>query len=135
MILTAPTSHTKNLQYFSFGDKLILSNKNWRWMDEIISNKSCLLWLWWRDILYLSLSNTQFVKSLRKMVATIERNHMKLCMLPEIFVRVKLYYRYQKFLWELCHFELRNFPKYTCERAHQCNSFVIAPPNLMKFSR
>jgi hypothetical protein len=35
-------------------------------------------------------------------------------------------------LWELCPFELKNFPKYTSEAACQCNSSETTKQNFMK---
>ena len=38
-------------------------------------------------------------------------------------------------LWELCPFELRNFPKFTTEAACQCNSSETTEQNFMKLGR
>jgi hypothetical protein len=38
-------------------------------------------------------------------------------------------------LWELCPFELRNFPKFTTEAACQCNSSETTKQNFMKLGR
>jgi hypothetical protein len=38
-------------------------------------------------------------------------------------------------LWELCPFQLRNFPKYTSEAACQCNSSETTKQNFMKLGR
>jgi hypothetical protein len=38
-------------------------------------------------------------------------------------------------LWEICPFELRNFPKFTTEAACQCNSSETTEQNFMKLGR
>jgi hypothetical protein len=38
-------------------------------------------------------------------------------------------------LWELCPFELKNFPKYTSEAACQRNSSETTEQNFMKLGR
>jgi hypothetical protein len=38
-------------------------------------------------------------------------------------------------VWELCPFELRNFPKFTTEAACQCNSSETTEQNFMKLGR
>ncbi|CAC9592508.1 hypothetical protein [uncultured Gammaproteobacteria bacterium] len=40
-----------------------------------------------------------------------------------------------RILWELCPFELRNFPKFTTEAACQRNSSETTEQNFMKLGR
>jgi hypothetical protein len=52
-----------------------------------------------------------------------------------LILDVLIYNLYIWILWELCSFELRNFPKFTTEAACQCNSSETIEQNFMKLGR
>jgi hypothetical protein len=100
----------------------------------------CLLPLLWGDILFLScpsvcLSVTQFVsatplKLLNRISWNLVDSKDTICSCAyyqEILITW--------ILWELCPFELNNFPKYTSEAACQRNSSETTKQNFLKLGR
>ena len=74
------------------------------------------------DILFLSCPSVRHTVCQCNSSETTEQNFM--CILPGNFDRMNL--------WELCPFELRNFPKFTTEAACQHNSSETTEQNFMK---
>ena len=96
----------------------------------------CLPPLWWGDILFLSCpSVTQFVSATPlKLLNRISRNLVD----SKDTICTCAYYQdilIAWILWELCPFELRNFPKFTTEAARQHNSPETTKQNFMKLGR
>jgi hypothetical protein len=100
----------------------------------------CLPPLWWGDILFLScpsvrLSVTRFVsatplKLLNRISWNLVGSKDTICSCAyyqEILI--------SWILWELCPFQLRNFPKFTTEAACQRNSSETTEQNFMKLGR
>jgi hypothetical protein len=96
--------------------------------------------LWWGDILFLScpsvcLSVTQFVSATPlKLWNGISWNLVG----SKDTICSCAYYQeilISWILWELCPFELRNFPKFTTEAACQHNSSETTEQNFMKLGR
>ena len=73
-------------------------------------------------ILFLSCLSVRHTVCQCNSSETTEQNFM--CILPGNFDRMNL--------WELCPFELRNFPKFTTEAACQHNSSETTEQNFMK---
>ena len=107
-----------------------------RWLPilKIEMSLLCLAPLWWGDILFLSCSS-QFVsttplKLLNRISWNLVGSKDTICSCA--------YYQEMMIawiLWELCPFELRNFPKFTTEAACQHNSSETTEQNFMKLGR
>jgi hypothetical protein len=100
--------------------------------------KLCLPPLWWGDILFLSCPSvcpSQFVsatplKLLNRISWNLVGSKDTICSCAyyqEILIAW--------ILWELCPFELKNFPKFTTEAACQRNSSKTTEQNFMKLGR